>query len=86
MSPLAVEIIGIVATLFILASMSVNTKTLKGDIWMRAINIVGSVVFVVYGVLLPAWSTAILNAALVVVNTVHLILLIKNSKKEKSQQ
>lgn len=86
MGPLAVEIIGIVATLFILASMSVNTKTLKGDIWMRAINIVGSVVFVVYGVLLPAWSTAILNVALVVVNTVHLILLIKNAKKEKSQQ
>ena len=81
MNPIVVEVIGIVATLFILISMSVNTKSIKGDIWMRAINIVGSVIFVVYGILLPAWSTAILNAALVVVNTIHLVLLVKNKDK-----
>ena len=86
MNHFVVEVIGIVATVFILISMSVDTKSLKGDIWMRAINIVGSLVFVVYGILLPAWSTAILNGALVVVNTVHLILLIKNRNKDKTQQ
>ena len=78
-----IEIIGIVATLFILVSMSFKTTTLKASIWMRITNIVGSVVFVVYGCLLPAISTAILNGVLVFVNSYHLIVLIKANKKTK---
>jgi len=75
MSPLVIEIIGICATIFILVSMLFNTTTLKGDIRMRVLNLVGSVIFTVYGILVPAISTAILNGALVVVNTYHLIKL-----------
>ena len=78
-----IEIIGIIATLFILVSMSFKTTTLKAGIWMRITNIIGSVVFVVYGCLLPAISTAILNGVLVFVNTYHLIVLIKSNKKTK---
>lgn len=78
-----IEIIGIVATLLILVSMSFKTTTLKASIWMRITNIVGSVVFVIYGCLLPAISTAILNGVLVFVNSYHLIVLIKESKKTK---
>ena len=78
-----IEIIGIVATLLILVSMSFKTTTLKASIWMRITNIVGSVVFVIYGCLLPAISTAILNGVLVFVNSYHLIVLIKESKKAK---
>ena len=78
-----IEIIGIVATLFILVSMSFKTTTFKASIWRRITNIVGSVVFVVYGCLLPAISTAILNGVLVFVNSYHLIVLIKESKKTK---
>ena len=72
-----VELIGIAATIFIVISMSIDTRSWKGDVVMRVINIVGSVVFVVYGSLLPAISTAVLNGILVVVNTYHLIKLIK---------
>ncbi len=86
-----IEIIGIVATLLILVSMCFKTQTYKGAFWMRVINIIGSVVFVVYGVLLPAISTAILNGALVVVNAYHIIMLVKSNKKicnnkEKSKE
>ncbi len=49
---------------------------------MRSLNLVGSAVFVVYGSILPAISTAVLNGALIIVNTYHLIMLIKNHKKE----
>ena len=76
-----IEIIGIVATLFILASMCFKTTSYKGSFWMRIINLVGCIVFVFYGIFLPAISTAILNSALVVVNTYHLIMLIKSNKK-----
>ena len=82
MSPLAIELIGISSTLLILFSMLFKTTTLKGDIRMRALNLAGSAVFVVYGCLLPAISTAVLNGALVVVNTYHPVALIKESKNQ----
>lgn len=78
-----IEAIGITATVFILISMSVNTSSWKGDVWMRAINIIGSIVFVIYGALLPAISTAILNGLLVFINTYYLIKLIKEKKVEE---
>ena len=76
-----VEIIGIVATVIILFSMSFKTTTLKGSMIMRVTNIIGSIVFTVYGALLPAISTAILTALLVIINAYHLIVLIKENKK-----
>lgn len=81
MSSLVIEIIGITATLLILASMLFVTTTVKGSIIMRILNLIGSAIFVVYGILLPAISTAILNGGLVVVNTIHLIKLLKDNKK-----
>lgn len=80
-----IEIIGIFATLLILASMSFKTTKLKWSIWMRALNIAGSIVFTIYGILLPAYSTAILNGILVFVNTYHLIELIKSAKQNNNQ-
>jgi len=68
MSKLLIEIIGIFATLLVFVGMSFKTTSVKGSIWMRILNIAGSVVFVVYGILVSAYSTAILNSALIVVN------------------
>lgn len=62
------EIIGIVATLFIIASFL--TKDL---IKVRIVNLVGSVIFIVYGVLIHSWSTAILNLVMVIVHLVYLL-------------
>lgn len=84
MNPIVVEIIGIASTVLILLSMLFKTTTIKGDIRMRVLNLIGSAVFVVYGCLLPAISTIILNVALVAVNTYHLIMLIKEYKKENN--
>ena len=62
------EIIGIVATLFIIASFL--TRDL---INVRLVNLVGSVIFVVYGVLIHSWSTAILNVVMIIVHLVYLL-------------
>jgi predicted membrane protein len=86
MSPILIEAIGIIATLLILFSMLFRTTTLKGDIRMRALNLVGSIVFTIYGILIPAYSTAILNGALIIINTYHLIMLVKESKKQNPQE
>ena len=82
MNPLIIEMIGIASTVLILISMLFKTTTIKGSILMRSFNIIGSLTFVVYGCLLPAISTAILNGALVIINTIHLILLLKNKKTQ----
>ena len=76
-----IEIVGIVATVLIFAGMCFKTSTFKSTLILRLLNIVGSAIFVVYGALLPAISTAVLNGLLVIVNTIHLVLLIKNRKK-----
>ena len=80
-----IEVIGIISTLLILASMSFKTTTFKGSFWMRLLNIIGSIVFVIYGALLPAISTAVLNGVLVIVNSYHLIMLVKEEKKNKKE-
>ena len=85
MNPVIIELIGISSTVLILISMLFKTTTIKGSILMRSLNIAGSVVFVVYGCLLPAISTAVLNTALVIVNTYHLVLLIKESKNQPKE-
>lgn len=78
-----IEFIGIAATIFIIISMSCKTSNIKSAIMMRITNIIGSVVFIVYGILLPAISTAILNGIVTVINIYHLILLLKSKKQDK---
>ena len=81
---ITIEVIGIVSTVLILISMLFKTTSIKGSILMRSLNIAGSAAFVMYGCLLPAISTAILNGALIIVNLVHLISLLRQGKKSKT--
>ena len=61
------ELIGIAATLFVLASFIVN------DIRrVRIINIAGAALFVVYGILIGAFSTWLLNGLLIVIHIYYL--------------
>ena len=77
------EIIGIVATVFILCSMCFNTSSYKTTLLMRIFFFFFSVVFVVYGVLIPAISTAVLNFVLIVINTYHIAMLVIDKKNEE---
>ena len=86
MSPILIELIGISATVLILFSMMFKTTTLKGDIRMRILNLIGSIIFTVYGCLLPALSTAILNSALIIINTYHLVTLVKEKKNQPNDE
>lgn len=66
------EIIGIAATLFVLASFLVNDLTK-----VRIINIAGAALFVVYGILIGAFSTWLLNGLLI---AIHIYYLVKKRK------
>lgn len=57
------EIIGIFATIFILIGfMSSNIKV------VRVFNIIGSILFVIYGVAINAMSTWLLNVLCIILN------------------
>lgn len=75
-----IGILGIVSAVIVLLSMTFPTTTKRGSILMRSINIVGSCVFVVYGILRPAFSSAALNFVVIFINSYHLIKLIKSKK------
>lgn len=80
-----IELVGIVATIFILISMSFKTTSFKGNLWMRVLNIIGSIIFVIYGILMPALSTAILNGAVIIINSYHIYILLKSNKKGRKK-
>lgn len=66
------ELIGITGTLFVLLSFLM--KDLKK---VRIINIIGATLFVIYGLLIGALSTWLLNGILIIV---HIVYLIKEKK------
>lgn len=64
----SIEIIGILGSVFVLISFVVN------DIKkIRIINIIGAVLFVVYGIYINAFSTWFLNGALILIHIYYLI-------------
>lgn len=66
------EAIGIAGTLFVLLSF-----LMKDIRKVRIINIVGAVLFVVYGLLIGALSTWLLNGILIII---HIVYLLKGNK------
>ena len=77
-----IEIVGIVASLFVVISMCFKTTLFKGTIIMRIINGLGSIVFVVYGALLPAIATLITNACVFVINLFYLVKEIRDHYRD----
>ena len=76
------EWLGLVASACILISFLFSNQ-----IKTRIINSVGCIIFIVYGFLLPAYSTAFMNFALLVVHVVFLIkYFIKKRKEKKSEK
>lgn len=61
------EIIGLIATIFVLASFIVNDMKM-----VRLINIVGASLFVIYGLAIGAFSTWIMNILLICVHIYYL--------------
>lgn len=74
-------IVGLVASLIVLVSMCFNTRTKRGERLMRALNFIGSIMSVVYGIILgPAgFGMILLNGTLVFVNLFYLVRTDKDS-------
>lgn len=77
------EIVGISGSILIAISMVFKTTTDKGVMYLRIFNLLGSIVFVIYGLMLPAYSTIVLNCICVVLNIVGLVKIIQKIRKER---
>lgn len=77
------ETIGMAGSALILWSMSMPSTTPGKNIRMRIINMLGSVFFVVYGLLIPAYSTAFMNMAMICVHVYYIYKLIPEYKESK---
>lgn len=73
-----VEIIGLLGTVFVLISFFM--KDVKK---IRCVNIIGAILFVIYGAIINAVATWILNGVLVVV---HIVFLIKDKQNKSNQK
>lgn len=64
-----------------LASVTVLTSLLMGNVlWLRVINMIGCILFTVYGVAVDAYPVVLLNGMGVLINIYHL------AKLKKQQQ
>lgn len=70
---LSTEIIGIVASILILCSICANTTKKKGILILRALNTLGSLVYIYYGYLIGSYSIMLLDTVAVVINVVYLV-------------
>ncbi|NWO18850.1 YgjV family protein [Leptotrichia sp. oral taxon 223] len=68
-----IEIIGILATLFVLLSFSFSEEK-----HIRIINVIGALLFVVYGLVTNALSVWLLNSILIII---HIYKLYNNGGK-----
>lgn len=66
------EIFGYIGTAFIIVSM-----TMKSINKLRIFNLVGSIISIIYSLIIVAWPTVVLNVCLAAINIFHLI----NSKR-----
>lgn len=73
-----VEIIGLLGTVFVLISFFM--KDVKK---IRCVNIVGAILFVIYGAIINAVATWVLNGVLIVV---HIVFLIKDNQNKNNQK
>ena len=71
------EVIGIIGTLVILLAFVMN-----GEVKIRLFDLLGAVLFIIYGITISSFSTILLNVALVIVQLFKLNKLRKESIHE----
>ena len=72
-----IELVGILASIFIAASL-----TMKNIKWLRVINTIGAVCFVVYGYVIQSISVALMNTFIIGINIYFLVKLYHAQSKQ----
>lgn len=73
-----IEIFGFIATLLVFVSFLP-----KNIVFIRVMNLIGSIFFVVYGFGVGAFWTGFMNACLIIVHSYHLLKIMKGKKNAR---
>lgn len=73
------EVLGIIATLFIIIAF-----LCQGELRIRLYDLVGAILFVIYGTLIKSFSTILLNAILILVQLYHINKLRKENQESEN--
>jgi hypothetical protein len=73
------EILGTIASIFVLISF-----LMKGEKKIRLVNIIGALLFVIYGIKINAFSIWFLNGILLIIHIIKLLRGKENGKTKKN--
>ena len=73
---IALELFGYLGTALVLSSFIM--KDMK---WLRLVNISGSVISLIYALIVNTMPVAVLNGSIIIINTIQLIKLLKQEKE-----
>ena len=74
-----IEFLGIIASIFVLWSLSINTA--KKPLFFRILSLIGGLLFLFYGIKINSISVSVVNFILIIIN-IYYILKIKNYLKK----
>ena len=63
-----IEILGIIATIILVVSMAFNCRDRKMTIIMRTLNALSAIMFIIYSIVLNAYSSILSNLAILVID------------------
>lgn len=87
MSETAIQAIGYVASAVIVLSLCFPTHTKKSTLMLRIINMIGSALFMTFGLLTPDnIPTAVLNGATIVVDIVQIVLVLRKKPEDEAKK
>lgn len=72
------ELFGYLGTALVLMSMMMTSLTK-----LRIVNMAGSVVSMIYAMLVNTWPVVLLNAGMILINALQLLRLARKAKKEE---
>lgn len=73
-----VEIIGIIATILLVVSMAYNCKNRKTTLIMRSLNAISALLFIMYSIVLCAYSTILSNLIILLIDIYYIVKTYKN--------
>ena len=76
-----IEYVGLCASAILIICVCVKSHTVKGNIIMRLLNALGSIIFVVYGLFLGAYSIVITNFVIFVISVYYILKLLFGGRK-----
>lgn len=72
------ELFGYLGTALVLMSMMMTSLTK-----LRIVNMAGSVVSMIYAMLVNTWPVVLLNAGMIIINALQLLRLARKAKKKE---